>query len=179
MIAGVAKTAFFIGLGAVLIAGFAADRLRGSATSGMSVTQAPTVASAKAIPVQPALGYGRVELRPDTSGHYTATVEVDGRSLPMLVDTGATLVTLRYEDAVALGRQPMPSDFTSAVSTANGTTRVAMIRLPEVRIGSIRATDIQAVVLPQGATSHSLLGMSFLKKLGGFEIKAGNLVLQP
>jgi aspartyl protease family protein len=176
MIAGVARTAFFICLGAVLVAGFIADRLRGSGPSGMSMTQAP---SAKANLVQPALGYGRVELRPDNAGHYTANVEVDGRSLPMLVDTGATLVALRYEDAVAIGRQPMPSDFTVAINTANGMTRVALIRLPEVRIATIRATDVQAFVLPQGATAQSLLGMSFLKKLGGFEIKAGSLVLQP
>jgi aspartyl protease family protein len=160
-------------------AGYRADKLRGMGPSAPSASQASAAASPKTTPVQPALGYGRVELRPDNGGHYTANVEVDGRSLPMLVDTGATLVSLRYEDALAIGRLPMPSEFNVGISTANGMTRVAMIRLPEVRIGTIRATDVQAVVLPQGGATQSLLGMSFLKKLGGFEIKAGNLVLQP
>ncbi|MDB5652173.1 MAG: protease [Hyphomicrobiales bacterium] len=176
MISGVAKTAFFIGLAAVLAASVLSDKTSAAKPSPQALRpQAP----GKTGFAQPPLGYGRMELRPDNAGHYTANVEIDGRSLPMLVDTGATLVSLRYEDAVALGRRPGASDFNVPIGTANGTTRAASMTLAEVRIGTIRATDVQAIVLPPGAADRSLLGMSFLKKLGGFEIASGNLVLKP
>ncbi|MBX9741297.1 MAG: TIGR02281 family clan AA aspartic protease [Beijerinckiaceae bacterium] len=144
------------------------------------VSPAPRAAQAVQ-PLNPsrAFGYGRVELRPDRVGHYTADVEVGGRTLSMLVDTGATVVSLRYEDAQNLGLRPGPGDFKVPISTANGVSRAAEVRLSEVRIGSIRAVDVQAIVLPQGAAEKSLLGMSFLRKLGGFEIASGNLILKP
>src|SRR5690349_10276990 len=37
-------------------------------------------------------GFGSVTLEPDRGGHYRAGVEIQGRRIPMLVDTGATLV---------------------------------------------------------------------------------------
>jgi aspartyl protease family protein len=130
-------------------------------------------------PATRAFGYGRVELRPDRAGHYTADVEVGGRTLAMLVDTGASVVALRYEDARKLGFTPADGDYKVQISTANGIIKAAELQLPEVRIGTIRATDVRAMVLLPGATEKSLLGMSFLRKLGGFEIASGNLILKP
>jgi aspartyl protease family protein len=38
--------------------------------------------------------------------------------------------------------------------------------------------NVEGVVLPPGKLGTSLLGMSFLKRLGGFEIAQGRLVLK-
>ena len=58
---------------------------------------APVTAATPAQARQPgmAAGYGRVDLKSDAGGQYSAQVEIDGQRIPMLVDTGATLVTLR------------------------------------------------------------------------------------
>jgi aspartyl protease family protein len=133
---------------------------------------------APAAKTAPPSTYNSVTLEPDRNGHYRADVEVFGRRIKMLVDTGATIVALTNEDADALGVRPMPSDFTISLGTANGAVQAAAVQLSEVRIGNITAQDIPAVVMPQGAMRESLLGMSFLKKLGGFEVTAGKLVLK-
>ena len=126
-----------------------------------------------------ASGFGNVVLNADRSGHYFAQVEIDGQRVPMLVDTGASIIALRYEDASSLGIYPSPSDFTVRISTANGEMRAARVNLREVRLDNITVPDVDAVVLPAGAADKSLLGMSFLKKLASFEISEGRLVLRP
>jgi aspartyl protease family protein len=129
--------------------------------------------------VSQAASYGRVELTPDRFGQYHADVEIDGRRLPMLVDTGASFVALTYADASALGLQPMPSDFNIKITTANGLSFAARVRLHEVRLDTIDVADVPAIVVPKGAMATSLLGMSFLEKLGSFAITDGDLVLKP
>lgn len=126
-----------------------------------------------------AVGYGRIEIAPDAAGHYNASVSIEGRTLSMLVDTGATFVSLSFEDAERIGVFPMPSDWVVPVMTASGTLKGARATLRHVSIGTISASDVPALVLPRGATNVSLLGMSFLRKLGGFEVANGNLVLRP
>ena len=63
------------------------------------------------------------------------------------------------------------------MSTANGSVNAAPVTLREVRIDRIVLRDVDAVVLPQGRLSGSLLGMSFLRRLASFEVSKGRLVL--
>lgn len=140
---------------------------------------APQQQSLHAMAPRAASGFGSVALNADGAGHYTAQVEIEGHTTPMLVDTGASIVALRHEDAMSLGLQAAPSDYTARMSTANGEIFAARKRLREVRIENITVTDVDAVIMPQGALSHSLLGMSFLKKLASFEVASGQLVLKP
>jgi aspartyl protease family protein len=64
------------------------------------------------------------------------------------------------------------------VSTANGVVQTAPVRIREIRVGDILVRDVEAVVLPPRALGVSLLGMSFLRRLEGFEIAKGRLVLR-
>ena len=115
----------------------------------------------------------------DRSGQFATTMLVSGRQVPVLVDTGATYVTLTAEDAATLGLHPADSAFRYAFQTANGTARAAPVLLPEIRVGNVSVRDVQAFVSQPGAlTGQSLLGMSFLRKLSGFEIQRGQLVLK-
>ncbi|HEV2575154.1 TIGR02281 family clan AA aspartic protease [Methylocella sp. CPCC 101449] len=148
-------------------------------SSGPSRSPAkPEVAVAKA-PTAPAFGFGPVRLPADKSGHYLAVVEIEGRSLRMLVDTGATYISLSHRDAMALGLQPLPSDFKNRVVTANGEIMVARTQLREVRLSNILVRDVPAAILPPGIETASLLGMSFLSKLRSFEVADGSMVLNP
>jgi aspartyl protease family protein len=125
------------------------------------------------------VSYGRVELRPDAGGQYHADVEIEGQRIPMLVDTGATLVSLTYADASRLGVAPAPADYKVDVHTANGVAKAARVSLREVRVGTLQVRDVQALVMPRDVRGTSLLGMSFLQRLGGFQIASGTLVLRP
>lgn len=114
----------------------------------------------------------------DPSGHFFVDPELDGRSVRMVVDTGASLIALTYEDAERVGARLSPSDFRLRMSTANGVVHAAPLRIGEVRVGDLALRDVEAVVLPRGRLEISLLGMSFLKRLRGFDISQGRLSLR-
>ena len=104
---------------------------------------------------------------------------IDGSTLRMLVDTGASIVTLTAEDADRLGVHPFPSDYTLPMSTANGVLMAAKTELREVSLGDIRVRNVQAVVLPRHASNISLLGMTFLQRLASFQVSDNRLMLKP
>ena len=64
------------------------------------------------------------------------------------------------------------------LSTANGTVSGFRATLREIRLGDIVVRNVDAVVLPAGALSMSLLGNSFLSKLQGYEVQTGRMVLR-
>lgn len=126
----------------------------------------------------PQISYVRgVELRADQRGHFTTRADINGRPVDVLVDTGATLVALSYEDAERAGVFVTPRDFKYGVNTANGVARVARVRLDSVAIGEIRVRDVDAVVSERGAMHGTLLGMSFLGKVGKVQMANGRLML--
>lgn len=119
-----------------------------------------------------------VEIRADNFGHFIAPAVVNGRSIDVMVDTGASLVALTYEDAARAGIRVRPSDFTQRVTTANGHAKVAPVRLDAIAIGDVVVRDVGAVVAESGRLETTLLGMTFLSRLGRVEISGGRLVLE-
>lgn len=118
-----------------------------------------------------------VVLRADQRGHFEVDARVNGTPIAVMVDTGATSVALRYEDAARLGLRPLPSEFDVPIATANGTTKAARVMLGEVRIGDVRVRQVEALVVPAKALTTNLLGMSFIRRLGKVELKGDRLVL--
>lgn len=114
----------------------------------------------------------------DYRGHHVVHPSIDNFRVKMLVDTGASFVALTDADARALGVRPDRSAYTIGLGTANGEVRGARVVLREVRLGDILVRDVEAVVLPAGALSVSLLGTSFLRKLRGYEVQGGRMVLR-
>jgi aspartyl protease family protein len=121
---------------------------------------------------------GYIRIRSDRSGHYVTDLDLNGRRFRAVVDTGATLIALRYEDARALGLITPSDRFDIKVSTANGTARAKRVQLRSVRIGSIQLENVEAMVLDEGMLGQNLLGMSFLRRLARFEFKKGVLELE-
>jgi aspartyl protease family protein len=121
---------------------------------------------------------GAIVVSADLQRHFLLHPTLDGRRIRMLVDTGASVVALSYEDARLAGIRVEPRDFSRKILTANGEVGVAPVRIGEIRVGNITVRNVEAVVLPEGRLATSLLGMSFLKRLGGFEIARGQLTLR-
>lgn len=160
-------TAGTVALGAV------AFSQRAAGTLGID---APAVSVAQ--PARPAAINPTLTVAADHRGHYLVRPEIDRFRIEMMVDTGASIVALKASDARALGIRPSPKDFTMALSTANGRVQGARVTLREVRLGDILIRNVEAVVLPEGALGVSLLGNSFLKKLKGYEVQTGRMVLR-
>jgi len=147
---------------------------------GVVSSKPATEAEGQAQAVQPSNADhgGIVRLAADRSGHYYTGIEINDRNLKALVDTGATLIALRYEDARSIGVVNSGDRFDVVVRTANGEGRAKRVKLRSVSVGSITLRDVDALVVEQGALSINLLGMSFLKRLARFEVQRGQLVLE-
>ncbi len=140
-----------------------------------SVASAVVAAPAHMLPEQ--TSSARETIEPDRGGQYQTEVEVDGQRIPVMIDTGATFLTLNYEDAERLGIRLMPSDYTYRANTANGISMVGKVQLARVTLGSITVRDVPALVCGRGQLAQSLLGMSFLSRLSGLSVDHGRLAL--
>ena len=117
-----------------------------------------------------------VALRKSDDGHFYADVGVNGASIRMLVDTGATTIALSTADAARAGIDVDSLEFIHIVSTANGEAPAAEVHLSEVRVGSIVRKGVRAMVGRN--LDGSLLGMNFFDTLSKFGIEADELVLK-
>lgn len=122
---------------------------------------------------------GTVAVMRDASGHFQLEAEVNGNKVRFLVDTGASAVVLTEEDAEASGIAPESLSYTVPVSTANGRTMVAPVSLTQVHIGSITLSNVRGFVARPGSLETSLLGMSALSRLSGWQVEGDRLVLKP
>lgn len=111
-------------------------------------------------------------------GHFQANVAVDGKNIPMLVDTGASSVVLSFEDASAIGIDTGGLAYTIRVMTANGPAMAAPVRLNEITIGPISRRNVRAMVAQDGMLDESLLGMSFLSTLSSLNMQTDELRLR-
>lgn len=126
----------------------------------------------------PSVNSRSVVLTRSGNGHFVTEAVVDGRRLSFMVDTGASVIALTRQDAARLGIHPAQREYATEVKTANGTVRAAPANLRMVEIGGVIVRDVRALVLPDGALSENLLGMSYLSRLRRFEYREGKLVLE-
>lgn len=103
-----------------------------------------------------------VTLQADGRGHYMVEGQINGGTVRMLLDTGATLIALPASDAVRLGID-YKKGRVGYVNTAKGTAPAYMVRLNTVKVGDIEINQVDAVVQEQGLP-FILLGMSFLNR---------------
>lgn len=127
-------------------------------------------------------GYGfdttenQVSFRGGAGGHFQVAAEVDGVEVVFLVDTGASDVVLTPEDARRLGFDPSRLTYSQIYQTANGLGRGAPVTLNRVTVGPISLRDVRASV-NETPMDRSLLGMSFLNRIGGYQVRGDVLTL--
>lgn len=131
----------------------------------------------RAVETQSMDGETAVILHKSMDGHFTADVAINGQIISMLVDTGATNVSLSWEDAERVGINPQNLEFNETVLTANGRARAAEVTLAKVELGPLVRRNVQALVATEGRLGQSLLGMSFLATLGSVRMEADELYL--
>lgn len=118
----------------------------------------------------------RIPMSP--SGHFVATVSINGFKRRMMIDTGATVTALSTDTAQAAGLEPDPVLVPVVLQTANGAVRAQTATVPELRLGDIIARDLKVVVSPSFG-DLDVLGMNFLSKLASWRVDNNTLVLVP
>jgi aspartyl protease family protein len=116
-----------------------------------------------------ALGLGQSSvaetvLRASSSGHFFANAVLNGMTFPAVIDTGATLVVLNWDQAERMGIDMRQSQRVMT-NTANGPAPAYLITLASVQVGEIGLLDVAAMVIEGGGEKLPtvLIGMSFLK----------------
>lgn len=112
-------------------------------------------------------------------GHFNVVARVNNAPLEMMVDTGASVVTLTAEDAALAGIRSRNLNYIVPVSTANGVALAAPVIIDKLTIGSIELFRVSALVAQPGLLDRSLLGMNFLNGLGSFTISGNRMILTP
>jgi aspartyl protease family protein len=107
-------------------------------------------------------GPASVTLQADGRGHFVADGQINGGTVRMMVDTGATLIALPASDAIRLGIDYKKGQM-GHVNTANGVAPAYVIKLNTVRIGDIELNQVDALVQESGLP-FILLGNSFLNR---------------
>ena len=125
-----------------------------------------------------ATAQGEAELRRAWDGHYRAEADINGVTMRLMIDTGASMVLLPYERVHELGIDPETLDYSLPVSTANGNSTVAPVMLSSIKIGPIAVFDVPAAVAHPGRLKVGLLGMSFLDKLDESSFRGDKLILR-
>jgi aspartyl protease family protein len=113
----------------------------------------------------------------EIDGHFHLTVTINDRPIEFLVDTGASDIVLTRKDAARVGFDPNRLDYWGMANTANGTVRLATIRLETVRLGEFIDKNIRASV-NKAPMEKSLLGMRYLSKFSAIEISNDQMILK-
>lgn len=140
-------------------------------------TMTPTATESEAEEPRSVSAGDDLQIDANDAGHFETEAEVNGSRIDVMVDTGATLVALTYEDARRAGVYLNRADFTHEVQTANGTARVAPIEIGSISIGDITVRNVRGAVTEPGKLHRTLLGMSFLSRLSRVEMRDNSLVL--
>ncbi|MEO1701368.1 MAG: TIGR02281 family clan AA aspartic protease [Pseudomonadota bacterium] len=109
--------------------------------------------------------------------HFKALANVNGSDQSFIVDTGASTVVLTYEDARNAGFDMENLSFSVPVATANGMTRAAPVFIDTLSVGDIERSNIRAMIAQEGQLFENLLGMTFLNRLAGYEVRGARMVL--
>lgn len=164
-------TLFWGGLCAFLVIGYtyrtdlvhAGYRVLGALAPGMAVTQHD----------------GNILIVRDAGGHFVVEGRTNGTRTRYLLDTGASAVVLTYRDAARAGFNETELSFTVPVSTANGRSLVAPVRIDELTIGDHTLRNVRGFVARPESLEASLLGMSALDRLRTWRIEGDRLIITP
>lgn len=160
---------------------FAAFFAQGSHSIGASAPSEEWVpkSSVAANTLQPADSdwyAGTHTLSREYDGHFYAQANVNGRSMRMMVDTGASVIALTGSDARAAGLNWSEDEVRAIGRGASGDVYGVVRTLDAVDIGGFTKRNVRAIVVPRGL-DVSLLGQSYLGQISSVEIQGNQMRL--
>lgn len=104
-------------------------------------------------------GKRSIELKRSRYGQYLVTGAINNEKIDLLVDTGASSVSIPAEFADRIG---LTRGAPITISTANGLSTAYQTRIKRLQIGDLEVRNATAHINP-GLSDEVLLGMSVLK----------------
>jgi len=173
--------AVIIAAGAVAVGGIAArstvDAPRPAAADHANDNWTTQPSTAGAATVAEATRSGEVRLDRSNDSHFYADADVNGTSIRMLVDSGASIVALTRRDAEAIGIDVDRLPVGGTARTAGGDVPMRVVMLDRIDIDGIEVHRVEAAVI-DADMGVSLLGQSFLSKLEAVNIEGDAMTLR-
>jgi aspartyl protease family protein len=115
-------------------------------------------------------------LEREANGHFYVHAKVNGELVRFLIDTGASGVALTEKDARRAGIQFSRSEFEHVGEGAAGPIRGKLVTIKSVDVEGKKVTNVRGAIL-QGS-DLSLLGQSYLSRIGEVEMRGDYMVLR-
>jgi len=172
----------FLAILTVAVGGFAS---RGPANGGAATGEGKAVDSgpwfrgpgndpASSIPDK---NGGQVQIEREGDSHFYVTADINGRSVRMMVDSGASIIALTRDDAEAIGIDVDRLPEMGSANTAGGVVPIRPVELDRVRVEGLEVMGVQAAVIDADMPT-SLLGQSFLLRLDGVTVEGDRMTLR-
>jgi aspartyl protease family protein len=117
-----------------------------------------------------------IELRRQDDGHYWLMVDINGKPVRFMLDSGATMTAINATTASEVGVEA--DGYPIILSTANGriTAKRGVVRSLSVGPHSI---ENHQVVVSERFGDVNVLGMNFLNSMKSWRVEANMMILQP
>lgn len=114
------------------------------------------------------------EIARSPDGLFYVTAIVNGAAIRFLVDTGASMIVLKPDDARRAGVWAEEDAFRHTADTAGGKTTMARVVLDDVVVGGTRRRALNAAVVRSGLPV-SLLGQNWVAQLTSLTISGNRM----
>ena len=117
-----------------------------------------------------------IELRRQDDGHYWITVDINGKPVRFMVDSGATMTAINATTAKEAGVEA--NGYPIILSTANGRVAAKRANVQSLVVGPHKIEN-HPVVVSESFGDVNLLGMNFLNDMQSWRVEANKMILIP
>jgi aspartyl protease family protein len=115
----------------------------------------------------------------NSNGHFYVTVNIKGKDLKFMIDTGATISLLTSKDAKEVGIDLESLDYDRFSVTAAGPVKTARYKLDIMKIFKQEMHDIRFTIHKnQYIGDVNLLGMNVISRFKNFTINDERLIIR-
>jgi aspartyl protease family protein len=117
-----------------------------------------------------------IELRRQDDGHYWIMVDINGKPVRFMVDSGATMTAINAITARDAGIEA--DGYPIILSTANGRVAAKRANVQSLVVGPHRIEN-HPVVVSESFGDINLLGMNFLNSMQSWRVEANVMIIIP
>ena len=117
-----------------------------------------------------------IELRRQDDGHYWIMVDINGKPVRFMVDSGATMTAINATTAKEAGVEA--DGYPIILNTANGRVVAKRGNVQSLVVGPHKIEN-HPVVVSESFGDVNLLGMNFLNDMQSWRVEANEMILIP
>jgi aspartyl protease family protein len=119
-----------------------------------------------------------ISLKRQDDGHYWLQVDINGKPVDFMIDSGATTTAMSAKSAAETNVDVDSEGYPVVISTANGRVTAERGNVQLLQVGPHKLTD-HHVVVSDNFGDTNVLGMNFLDSMKSWKVEGNVMTLQP